>query len=108
MVRNGLKVCGVPILAEHHALTLTVESGVYFRGIFLLHLWTHLKRRPSSFRFVCRGQTYFSLLSLKGQCHEIFVINFLFAQKNLPGPHMNRLKRFHQLFRFHEDFRLQS
>ena len=30
-----------------------------------------------------------------------------FAQKTLPGTHMTRLKRFHEIFRFREDIRLQ-
>ena len=47
---------------------------------------------------------YFSCL--KGQCHEIF--NLFFALKTLPGPHMNKLKWFRELFRFCEDIYLQG
>ena len=41
-----------------------------------------------------------------GQCHEIFDL-FLFSQQTLPGPHMNRLKRFRELCRFCQGIRLQ-
>ena len=40
---------------------------------------------------------------MQGQCHEIFV--YFFAYKIRPGPHMNRRKRFRELFRFCEDIR---
>ena len=45
---------------------------------------------------------------LKGQWHEIFYLYFCVAQKTLPGPHLNRLKRFRDLFYFCEDIWLQS
>ena len=42
------------------------------------------------------------LFILKGQCHEIF--NYYFCcLKDSTGPHMNRQKRFRELFRFRED-----
>ena len=37
--------------------------------------------------------------TLKKQCHEIFY-PFVFAQKTLPGTHMNKLKWFRELFSF--------
>ena len=43
----------------------------------------------------------------QGQLHEIFDL-YLFAQKILPRPHMNRLARFWELFCFYKDIRLQS
>ena len=54
--------------------------------------------------FVLRFPTLF--YSLKGQRHEIF--DHFFAQKIRPRPHMNRQKRFHELFHFREDIRSQS
>ena len=41
----------------------------------------------------------FSFVSIRGQYHEIFNLYFL-AQKTLPGPHMNRLNQFRELFSF--------
>ena len=43
-------------------------------------------------------------LCLKGQCHEI-VGHFFLNQKTPPGPHMNRQKRFREIFRFCKDIR---
>ena len=45
--------------------------------------------------------------ALKGQCEEIFYFNNC-AQKTLSGPHMNRLKRFCELFCLRQDIRIQS
>ena len=46
---------------------------------------------------------------LIGQCHEIFAHCFLLKRFELAtGPHMNRRKRFYELFRFREDIRSQS
>ena len=41
------------------------------------------------------------------ECHEI-VYFYFFAQNTLPGPHMNRLKRFGEVFRFREAIQLQG
>ena len=40
---------------------------------------------------------------LKGQCHEIY--NTFYKKKTLPGPNMNRQKRFRENFHFREDIR---
>ena len=39
--------------------------------------------------------------SLKGQCQKIF--NNVFVQKTIFKPHMNRQKRFRDIFCFHDD-----
>ena len=50
------------------------------------------------------GYSYSGKQGLKGQCNEIFNL-FIFAQKTVPRPHINRLKRFCKLVRFREDIR---
>ena len=44
---------------------------------------------------------------LKGQCNEIFDYYFVLLKNSRPGLHMNRQKRFSQLFRFCADIRSQ-
>ena len=44
------------------------------------------------------------VLQLKGQCHEIFTPHF-FHESTTPGPLMNRLKQFREIFRFRGDIR---
>ena len=46
-------------------------------------------------------------LPLMGQCQENFD-NFSLLKKFQPRPHLNRQKRFRELFRFREDIRSQS
>ena len=40
------------------------------------------------------------------QCHEMY--GHFFALKIRPGPHVNRQKRFHEIFCFREDIRSQG
>ena len=50
---------------------------------------------------------FYPYCTCKRQCHKIFD-HFFFAKKIRPGPHMNRQKRFCNLFRFRENIRSQS
>ena len=70
----------------------------------LLYYWSsyfHLNRKSTRRKRLCAQKSM-----LEGQCHKIF--GPIFSRKTRPGPHMNRLKWFRELFRFLEDIRLQS
>ena len=47
-----------------------------------------------------------SMISLKGQCYEIFDIFFI--KKTPPVLHINRQKRFSKIFCFREDIRKKT
>ena len=62
---------------------------------------------------ICVGHSLFFLfiylwisISLKGQCHEIFNLNFFLHKSNPSGPQINRLKWFFLKIRFRKDIRI--
>ena len=66
-----------------------------------IHTTVHVRRVKYSTVF-CITANFDYIYSLKGQCHKIF--DHFFGQKTPSGPHMNRKKRFREIFRFREDF----